>query len=236
MMTKVKACRAVNIIITAIFVVALFLFLLSFAVSLPILNRWFYFIQIGPLRLEQATGHTYDEIKEAYNEIMDYLLLPRREFGAGVFEFSESGAAHFADCKPLFVLDVALAGTCGAVTAVIAALHFAKVVQIGRLAGLSAAFWTALAAIAVPLVLACLIIPDFGRAFEIFHAVLFPGKDNWIFDSATDPIIDALPQQFWINCAVFIGAGLAVMCAATMAGSATAARMRKNRAAAAGQG
>ena len=150
MMTKVKACRAVNIIITAVFVVALFLFLLSFAVSLPILNRWFYFIQIGPLRLEQATGHTCDEIKEAYNEIMDYLLLPGREFGAGVFEFSESGAAHFADCKPLFVLDVALAGTCGAVTAVIAALHFAKVVQIGRLAGLSAAFWTALAAIAVP--------------------------------------------------------------------------------------
>ena len=41
-MKEVKAPRAVNYVITAVFVIALFLFLLSFAISLPILNRWFY--------------------------------------------------------------------------------------------------------------------------------------------------------------------------------------------------
>lgn len=78
-MKEVKAPRAVNYVITAVFVIALFLFLLSFAISLPILSRWFYYIQINTLGLEEASGHTYAEIKEAYDQILDYLLLPGRE-------------------------------------------------------------------------------------------------------------------------------------------------------------
>ena len=46
-----KAGHAVNRAVTAVFVIALFAFLLSFAISLPILNRWFYYIQIDTLNL-----------------------------------------------------------------------------------------------------------------------------------------------------------------------------------------
>ena len=125
-----KAGRAVNRAVTAVFVIALFAFLLSFAISLPILNRWFYYIQIDTLNLEQASGHTYAEIKEAFDEIMDYLLLPGREFGEGVFPYSEEGAAHFMDCKPLFVLDVALAGASAGVLIIILVLHFTKTIRL----------------------------------------------------------------------------------------------------------
>lgn len=216
-MKEVKAPRAVNYVITAVFVIALFLFLLSFAISLPILNRWFYYIQINTLGLEEASGRTYAEIKEAYDQILDYLLLPGREFSAGVFPFSESGASHFADCKPLFVLDVALAGACGGVVLIIAVLHFIRVVKIGSLAGYSAAFWTAIAAVIVPIILGALVATDFDRAFEIFHAILFPGKDNWIFNSRTDPIILVMPEEFFMNCAIFIGVGLVFFSAAIIA-------------------
>lgn len=215
-MQKVKAGRAVNCTVTAVFVVALFLFLISFSISLPILNRWFYYIQINTLGLEEASGHTYAEIKEAYDLILDYLLLPGREFSAGVFKFSEEGAAHFADCRFLFILDVALAGASAGVVITILVLHFTKVIKIGSAAGHSAAFWTAIAAIVIPLVLGGLVAADFEKAFEIFHSVLFPGKDNWLFDPRKDEIITVMPQQFFMNCAIFIGAGLLVFSCATI--------------------
>lgn len=215
-MNNTKAPRAVNYALTAVFVVALFGFLLAAAISLPILNRWFYYIQIKTLGLEKASGHTYAEIKEAFDLIMDYLLLPGKEFSAGVFAFSESGAAHFADCKPLFVLDVALTGTCGGVALIIFILHITKVIRLGSLRGHSAAFWTAIAAIAIPVVLGCIIASDFEKAFEVFHHIFFPGKTNWVFDSTKDEIIKVLPEEFFMNCAIFIGVGLAALCAAVI--------------------
>ena len=45
---------------------------------------------------------------------------------------------------------------------------------------------------------------NFDNAFVIFHSLLFPGKDNWIFDSDLDPIIDALPVEFFMSSAGLI--------------------------------
>ena len=45
---------------------------------------------------------------------------------------------------------------------------------------------------------------DFDRAFVVFHSIFFPGKDNWIFDWQTDPIILFLPQEFFRNCALLV--------------------------------
>lgn len=227
-MQRPRAPRAVNIAVNVLFVAAFFIFLLSFSISLPIINRWFYYVQIGPLNLEQASGHTYAEIKAAYDQILDYLLLPGREFGAGVFAFSQEGAAHFADCRFLFVLDVALAGASAGIVAIILVLHFTHVIKIGVAAGHSAAFWTAIAAIVLPLILGGLIAADFDRAFEVFHSLLFPGKDNWLFDPSTDEIITVLPEQFFMNCAIFIGAGLVFFSGVTIIADCAAAYRRNN--------
>ena len=54
---------------------------------------------------------------------------------------------------------------------------------------------------------------DFDRAFTVFHAVFFPGKDNWIFDPAADQIILVMPQVFFRNCAILIGGVLLACCA-----------------------
>ena len=53
-----------------------------------------------------------------------------------------------------------------------------------------------------------LVALDFNSAFLVFHALFFAGKDNWLFDPATDEIIDALPEEFFMNCAILIGASL----------------------------
>ena len=54
---------------------------------------------------------------------------------------------------------------------------------------------------------------DFNRAFTVFHAIFFPGKDNWIFDPAVDQIILVMPEVFFRNCALLIGGVLLACCA-----------------------
>jgi integral membrane protein (TIGR01906 family) len=77
-----------------------------------------------------------------------------------------------------------------------------------RLGNRAAAWWAGLLALIAPLVIGGLAALDFDRAFVIFHKIFFPGKSNWLFDWRTDPIILALPQEFFRNCAILIGAGL----------------------------
>lgn len=45
---------------------------------------------------------------------------------------------------------------------------------------------------------------DLNGAYAFFHKIFFPGKSNWVFDVYKDPIIKALPQEFFINCGILI--------------------------------
>ena len=47
----------------------------------------------------------------------------------------------------------------------------------------------------------------------VFHAIFFPGKDNWIFDPAADQIILVMPEVLFRNCALLIGGVLLACCA-----------------------
>ena len=88
------------------------------------------------------------------------------------------------------------------------------VTQTGdRFAGRGPAFWAGTGAAAAVLVVAGLAALDFDRAFVVFHAIFFPGKDNWIFDPAADQIILVMPEVFFRNCALLIGGVLLACCA-----------------------
>ena len=41
--------------------------------------------------------------------------------------------------------------------------------------------------------------------------IFFPGKDNWLFNPSTDQIIRVMPQEFFRNCAILIGASLLII-------------------------
>ena len=81
-----------------------------------------------------------------------------------------------------------------------------------RLGGRTPGFWAACALGGVILVVAALAATDFDRAFTVFHSIFFPGKDNWLFDPATDPVIALLPEEFFRNCAIAIAASLLGLC------------------------
>ena len=73
--------------------VLLALAVLAGAVAVPILCRPFYYAQIGPLGLEEYTGLTGDQIRQAYDQVLDYCTGRSEYFSAGVLPFSASGAS-----------------------------------------------------------------------------------------------------------------------------------------------
>ncbi len=175
------------------------LFSLSAAVAVPILWRGWYAIQMGSLRLSETTGFTPEVILGAFNEVMDFLV-KGTPFGTGELLWSESGRAHFADCRWLFRLDFILLAVTGVILLVILIRAFCSPHFYTRFPvspPLLALVFTAV----VLLVLGVWALVDFDSLFTAFHALCFPGKTNWIFDYHTDQIILILPEVFWARTA-----------------------------------
>ena len=177
-----------------------------------LLVRGFYTVQIGPLGICEASGLTRRQAAEAYGDVMDYCMGRRPDFAAGVLPFSAEGADHFADVRGLFLLVVwvfvAAAGLLLAGT-VVCRLRRQR---LPRLGGRTPGFWAACGLGGLFLLIALLAALDFDRAFTVFHSIFFPGKDNWLFDPVTDPVILILPEAFFRNCAIAIVTVLLTVC------------------------
>lgn len=194
--------------------IMLALALLTGAIAAPILCRPFYYAHIGPLGLEGRTGLTRDEIKTAYNEMLDYCLGGRPDFSTGVLQWSDSGRDHFTDVRVLFLLDLRVLACALGTLGALALLIWRGRMKPAQLLGRGPAFWAGVGLGTVFLIVGALAALDFDRAFVIFHALFFPGKDNWLFDPRVDQIINILPQEFFRNCAILILAILVLGCAA----------------------
>ncbi len=185
---------------------------LTGSIAWVLLLRPFYYVQIVPLGVCQASGLTAAQARAAYNDVMNYCLGLRPNFAAGVLPFSAEGASHFADVRVLFLLDLAVLAVTGALLAALKVACLRRKTRLPRLSGRTPGFWAACGLGGVILLVAVLAATDFDRAFTIFHGIFFPGKENWLFDPATDPVILLLPEEFFRNCAIAIAASLLLLC------------------------
>lgn len=181
------------------------LFLLSGSIAVPILWRGFYYGQIEALALPARTGWSPQVIRAAYDAVMDYLV-KGAPFGTGPLRWSESGKAHFADCRFLFRLDFLILALSGCFLLLVLLLTLTGRVKLHRFLGRSPALWAMAGLLAVVLVLGLWAWTDFTGLFTAFHTLCFPGKTNWIFDWRTDEIILILPEDFWARAAALIAA------------------------------
>lgn len=203
--------RLLSIVMSA----AVALALLTGSIAVPLLVRPFYYAQIEPLDIEQKSGLSRSEIINAYDEVLDYCNGVTDEFSAGVLPFSQSGAEHFADCRRLFELDFAILAVSAAVILALCVIN--RKTGLHRFRGHGAPFWGAVGMSGLLAAAGVLVAADFDAAFTAFHGLLFPGKDNWIFDPAYDPIINLLPEEFFRNCAICIFAVFAIASTCTIA-------------------
>ena len=196
---KTEKKRSGNKGISAAFTLAIILFVVSGAISIPLLFRSFYYSHIDWLDIEEKTGYEEVQIRESFDEMMDYCMGKTEEFGTGDLKWSAEGKSHFDDCKMLFTLDkiVLALGVVGAV--ILGAFIRARgdnTLKPARRAGIIM--------LALGAVIGALGAMDFDAFFVKFHHTFFPGKDNWLFDPAKDEIIKILPEEFFRNCAILI--------------------------------
>lgn len=195
---------------------ALALFLLTGAVAAPILWRGFYYGQIDALSLPARTGFSPAVIRGAFDEVMDYLV-KGAPFSTGELAHSESGMAHFADCKALFQLDFHILEVSAALLLAVLLLVLSKKLVLYRFKGRGPCFWAFVGLTAAVLVFGLWGLVHFESLFTAFHTVFFPGKENWVFDYRHDPIILILPEDFWARAAALVG-GLAFGVGALLTG------------------
>ena len=203
-------------LLTVVLAVVSALTLLALSIAAPILCRPFYYAHIGPMELCERTGYTREEIKTAFDEMMDFCL-GGEEFSTGVLKWSEEGKSHFEDVRKLFLLDLNVLAACAVALIAIAALIRITNLRPGRLAGRGFPFWAGAGLGGAFLIVGGLAATNFDRAFIIFHTLFFPGKDNWIFNPWKDEIINILPQDFFMHCAILILAILILGCVVLMA-------------------
>ena len=194
---------------TLIFIVAIALLTVTFSIGLPIYVRQIYYVHVPSVQdyVEELTDVRVKEevILEAYDEVLDYLTMPDREFGTGRLPFSEQGKGHFEDCKVLFDLNRNVLIVSLAAVVILLVWHKCGIIRLVRLRGFSPTFWAGVGTLATILLLAVLVAPNFDAAFTVFHKLFFPGKSNWMFNPYTDPVVLFLPVNFFMNCAVVIG-------------------------------
>jgi len=173
------------------------LFFISAGLILAINLRSLYRMDISLLHIEQTSGYSRDIILQNYNALIDYCS----PFFHGPLSFptltaSPQGLQHFAEVKNIFVAFYYILIL--SLVLVIPALiygkkhHFEKQLKI-----------SAITTVILPVIvgLACSI--NFNRAFILFHKLFFR-NDYWLFDPATDPIIELLPSEFFLHCAIVI--------------------------------
>lgn len=184
MMIKVK--DTLGIISMIIFVITL-----SIAVTV-----WFiplYQITIQTQNIPESLGLTYDKLMDNYYALLQYLHFPWiQELNLPDFISSENGLLHFYEVKLLFYLNYSVL-----LIAFVSTFFYLKFVKrTGRIWVLIKPFFFASL---IPPVLLLFLAVNFDSMFVSFHQIFF-NNDAWIFNPATDPIINALPQDFFMYC------------------------------------
>lgn len=213
-------------LLTVLLAAAMAVVLLTGSIAVPILCRPFYYAHIHPLDLCRTTGLSEGEIRTAYDEMMDFCL-GKGEFSTGVLNWSEEGKSHFEDVRKLFLLDLNALWISAAALVLLLIAARCSGRRPARLGGRGPCFWAGAGLGGLFLLIGGLAALDFDRAFVVFHTLFFPGKDNWLFDPGVDEIINILPQEFFMHCAVLILALLIGGCGVLMA--ADLLRFRRRR-------
>ena len=173
------------------------LFIISFAVCFVTFFKPLYYLDIELLNISEWSGIDKDIIIKNYDILINYQsIFYQGELYMPDFVMSETGRIHFEEVKRIFEAVQILMISTGLVSAVLIYFrHKEKEYRYLRL--------TSILSIGIPLVLGILACADFDTAFVIFHKIFFR-NDYWIFDSYTDPIINVLPQDFFMHCFIAI--------------------------------
>ena len=147
-----------------------------------------YAADLTRLHILEDTDFSRAEIMENYNAVMDFLSpFSNEPFSLPTMKYSQSGAGHFEDCKPIFNA-VYLLGLLSFIALVVLSLRRLPDRRLLRLSGVIT--------LAIPCIFGIGAYFNFDKLFVLFHKLFF-SNDDWLFDPVTDEIITVLPERFF---------------------------------------
>ena len=173
--------------------VCVFLAVLTLCIAVTINFRPLYVVDIDYLNILDYTTIGKKELLANFDQLMGYLNNPFvHELTMQDFPVSESGAFHFYEVKRLFMLNYGVL----VVTIIPAGFFIWHLKKKGWLWRLMRPCQVGLF---LPIVLLILMAIGFDQFFVQFHSLFF-NNDAWLFDPATDPVINVLPETFFMHC------------------------------------
>lgn len=170
---------------------SLFLFIITVSIAFVILFTPLYYYSAWSLDLPEQLGMSMETLMENYHVLLRYLHFPWiTELDLPDFTSSDSGLFHFWEVKLLFYLNYFIL----AVSLIGSFFYMKSLIKNRRIWTLQKPFF--IAALVPPLLLMFLAV-SFDRMFVLFHEIFF-NNDDWLFNPATDSIILALPQEFFM--------------------------------------
>lgn len=166
---------------------------IALCITITINFRPLYSFDLDFLQIVTNTSLDKATLMKNYGELLTYLNNPfQQSLSLSDFPVSVSGAFHFYEVKRLFLLCYGVL----LLTIVPSVLFLHKLAKQRRLWRLiRPAQWGML----IPIVFGLVMMLGFDQFFVSFHHIFFR-NDDWLFDPITDPIINVLPEQFFMHC------------------------------------
>lgn len=168
---------------------------ISLAIFLVINCTFLYSWSLKWYNVQTAVSLSHKEIMHNYHQLIAYLSFPWIEhLHMTDFPSSSTGLQHFSDVKSLFMLNEGVL----ILSAIVFFFFIRELVKTKTL-------WQLIRPLqvtaVVPLFIGAMMSISFDQFFVIFHEVLFRNSD-WIFDPQKDPVINVLPEEFFLQCFV----------------------------------
>ncbi|MDY5211321.1 TIGR01906 family membrane protein [Intestinibacter sp.] len=189
--------KLLNVVIS----ICLALFVIGSSVIITMNIKNIYYNDIDKLNIESMIDLSREDIIENYDYLIDYNL----SWNAGEFELpslpsSPNGKIHFEEVRDIFQNVKVLTIITGIISIIGGILQIRK----GQFKFLRNA---SILIVIMPILLAIPIAINFNACFIMFHKIMF-SNDYWIFNPIIDPVINMLPEAFFMHMGVAI---LAIM-------------------------
>ncbi len=173
------------------------LFLLSVSIAVVILATPLYSLAIDWFSLEQQSGLSKEILNVNYRTLIAYLINPfEPNLQMPNFPSSINGLRHFKDVKQLFLLDLVSIPILGSLSYLILHRMSQQKLYVYYMKSFQ---WM----IMIPVIIVVLGSVTFRDTFLLFHKIIF-SDTTWMFDPKYDPIILALPEEYFMMCFIVV--------------------------------
>lgn len=169
------------------------------SVTATVLFRPLYYFDMEYLNISEISGIPKEIVRDNYDALIDYNLLGGpSELIFPHMSMSREGEIHFEEVKDIFVFMQVVS-----IASIVLFLLWILVFIKRKKAPFRWLRLTGAVAAAVAIIVGTAVLIDWDWTFSAFHKIIFR-NDFWIFDPQTDPVINILPERFFMHCGVMI--------------------------------